>query len=365
MHRMLFVLSASILVFAGPSDSATLRVPAEYGTISAAVDAALAGDEVVIARGTYSEAGLAIAKNIEVRSEDGDPSGVVVTAGGADRIFTLQGNVRLSGLTLTEGVAPDSRGGAVRAMSGQIEMRNCKVSDSRGDIGGGLAVDWAASVIVEDCEFVGNGSITESGNGGAIHSASAEPLVVTGCSFESNSAGNLGGALALFRYLASFGVAAHVEDCTFRLNPGRLGGAIACTESAASLVLVECEFEGNGAGAGGALFLTGDSSILAVEETSFLDNTALGNGLAPRGGAVHLNGQVVATASGCLFRGNQAGPGGALWIGDGAELEAGDCMLRANGGGDGGAVHVSSGELRAVACRFSRTRLGSVALLSS
>ena len=53
MRHLLTV--ALLLSLATPAIADTLRVPSEYGTINAGLDAAVAGDTVLVAPGTYTE----------------------------------------------------------------------------------------------------------------------------------------------------------------------------------------------------------------------------------------------------------------------------------------------------------------------
>src|SRR5512143_1481959 len=50
---------------------AVLRVPAQYPTIQAAVDAAASGDEIRIAAGTYTEQVMITSKNLKLVGEPG------------------------------------------------------------------------------------------------------------------------------------------------------------------------------------------------------------------------------------------------------------------------------------------------------
>src|SRR5215475_2057941 len=54
-----------------PAGAAAIRVPADYPTIQAAVDAAASGDEIRIAAGTYTEQVMITSKNLSLVGESG------------------------------------------------------------------------------------------------------------------------------------------------------------------------------------------------------------------------------------------------------------------------------------------------------
>jgi pectin methylesterase-like acyl-CoA thioesterase len=65
-------LSGLVLTWASfQASAAALRVPARYPTIQAAVDAAVSGDEIRIAAGTYSEQVMITSKNLRLVGEPG------------------------------------------------------------------------------------------------------------------------------------------------------------------------------------------------------------------------------------------------------------------------------------------------------
>ena len=104
------------------ADGATIHVPADHANIQEAIDAAVAGDTVVVAPGTYT--GWANrdldfgGKAITVRSSDpGDPAVVaatVIDCQQAGRGFIFQSGETsaavVDGLTVTNGFAADGAG---------------------------------------------------------------------------------------------------------------------------------------------------------------------------------------------------------------------------------------------------------------
>jgi hypothetical protein len=62
--------------------SSTLHVPGEYATVQEAIDAAAAGDEVVLAAGTYTDSFMFKEDHVVVRSAEG-PSNTIIDGSGA------------------------------------------------------------------------------------------------------------------------------------------------------------------------------------------------------------------------------------------------------------------------------------------
>ena len=73
MKRLLL----SNLILISIATATTLKVPSQYSTIQAAIDASSNGDTVLVAAGTYTEKVLIDGKNISLISENGRDSTII------------------------------------------------------------------------------------------------------------------------------------------------------------------------------------------------------------------------------------------------------------------------------------------------
>jgi Big-like domain-containing protein/copper-binding protein NosD len=132
---------AALLATSGRvADAATIRVPADFPTIQAAIDAAGGGDTVLVAPGTYVEQIDFRGKLITVASEDG-PEFTTIDASGAGPVVTFRsGESRasmLSGFTITGGYS--IYGGAGVLVSGSSPtLRGNIIAGNRGCTGVGV-----------------------------------------------------------------------------------------------------------------------------------------------------------------------------------------------------------------------------------
>jgi hypothetical protein len=107
----MIVVCAFVALCVASAAATERHVPGEYATIQAAIDACVAGDEVIIADGTYTGTGN---KNLDfkglaitIRSASGDPATCIIDCEGSGRGFyfhsgeTAESGVR--GLTIQNG----------------------------------------------------------------------------------------------------------------------------------------------------------------------------------------------------------------------------------------------------------------------
>jgi hypothetical protein len=194
--------------------------------IQAAVDAAIAGDEIVVTNGVYSTGERAsdhdgttnrvtVDKPLSVRSVNGAPF-TLIDGGGAVRCVYLTTNATLSGFMLTNGFAAGAGGGLWCESAGTL-VSNCIIAGNRAGaegLGGGTFGGTLVS-----CILSGNSALGFYGASGAARGAGggAFNARLNNCTVSSNGSvfggGVSGGSL---------------NNCILRGNhaaaPSRIGG---------------------------------------------------------------------------------------------------------------------------------------------
>lgn len=294
----------------------TLYVPSAY-TLPAAIQNSVAYHTViVIAPGTYDVSGLVIPSNkdrIVLRSPGGEPSGVILDAGGTVGL-TCQGDATLLGLTFRNGGAPS------------------------GGFGGGLLID-NASPIVTACRFEDNHA--PLGGGGVTVKGYLSRPVFNNCVFIDNTAINHGAGVWVFDGSPDF------FDCLFEGNETLSnitvedGGGAVSVASVASADFTRCRFIQNTAARGGALY--------SLSSVRLVDCIFYGNTAAWDAGAVRLrSSRVFAKVEGCTFDGNGAPEGGAMVIDYSAQVDIARSLV--TGGTDGEAIRCEPGVTVTIIC---------------
>ena len=102
------LLIGALLVTAFPlgvskveASPATIYVPDDYATIQAAVNAASAGDTIIVRDGTYTENVKVKKDHLTIKSENGADSTIVQAANPGDNVFEVTADyVNISGFTI-------------------------------------------------------------------------------------------------------------------------------------------------------------------------------------------------------------------------------------------------------------------------
>ncbi|MDZ4755705.1 MAG: right-handed parallel beta-helix repeat-containing protein, partial [Phycisphaerae bacterium] len=197
-------LATTLFFTAGTASAVVRNVPAAFPTIQDAINAAAAGDTVLVAAGTYHEQIDFLGKEITVKASSfADPTLTVIDADFIDTAVRIDGGVgpdaKLIGFTIKQG--SDTTGGGLD-ITGDPEIKHCIIKNCDATLGGGAYVNGNATFI--DCQFISN----EATGGGAM--SITGNVTVEDCLFDSNHA--TGGGAVEMRGICTF------ADCDFLDN---------------------------------------------------------------------------------------------------------------------------------------------------
>ena len=245
-------------------------------TIQGAVAIAVAGDEIVVAAGTYGP--ISTGNKAITITGSGGAGATVISGGGTGRCATLvadsveQNATVLSGFTLTDGCATNVSPAAHSGYGGGAlggTLRNCILTGNAARSGGG-----AYSCIMSNCTVSGNMAFCGGGvydcnlrectltdNGASQNGGGAIYSTLTGCTLTGNAADYEGGGACQ----------CHLNNCTLSGNAAMSGGGASCC-----FPMNNCLLTGNTATGGGGGTL----------RCSLINCTVTGNAAAYAGGAL-------------------------------------------------------------------------------
>jgi hypothetical protein len=231
------------------------RVPADHISLGAAFAAALAGDTILVAPGTYAGS--------ENRNLDfGDRNLVVMSESGAaltildceevGRAFYLHGGQvaasRIEGFTIVNGKAPDGsgydKGGGLYAWNASPTLRDLRLVDCSAEYGGGLALD---------------GSTTQ-----------ADSLLATGCTADYDGAG-----------IFVTGSSVTLSALTLMGNITPWGGGGLALKNGSTATLARVLIAGNSAGDGGGIYCREAGNTLQISCSNLFGNAPNNYGNCP------------------------------------------------------------------------------------
>jgi predicted outer membrane repeat protein len=347
----LTVLSLVPLGAASLAGADVINVPGDQPTIQAGIDAAVNGDEVVVAPGTYEEIIDLMGKAITLRSSGGaaattiDATTVPDPGTGKPVIRCDSGegsDTVIEGFTLTGGTGDSNlfivtAGGGMLIDSASPTVRDCIIEDNTADVGGGVFVNTNAShLILEDCIVRNNIALPDvNGGGGGIYLFGAG-ATITGCEITGNSAGGAdGGGL----YVNVTAESITVTDTLFEDDTAvNSGGAIHTDALDAEFLIERCVFRSNSCGGDGGAVGVQTSGSIVIANCAFFDNTATG-GVTPEGGAARLSSIAGTLLVNCAFAGNSSDSGGAVQ--SGSLLDIVNCSFANNSSPDGAGLQVA------------------------
>jgi hypothetical protein len=255
-----------------------IQVPADYPTIQAAIDAASAGDTVLVAPGTYVEHISIYAKEITVESSAGPETTTIDgnTDGRVVYIYALadQSPV-LRGFTITNGYTTYD-GGGVMVAGGPALIEGNRIVANFAPMGAGISA-YSSGATIQDNIVDANHTIGSGGGGGGIYVSAIGAVKIIKNVITGNYAAGDGGGIDLF----SAG-SVTVDRNIIVGNQGVSGGGISLGNSTTATVSNNL-VAGNTAAIGGGVWWHVEAGLL-------VNNTIVGNG-ANDGPAIHTSGR--------------------------------------------------------------------------
>ena len=321
-----------VCVMSGVVAAEIHHVPADFPTIQYAIDAALDGDEIIVAPGTYTSTADEVVdmggKAVTLRSSDpSDPDVVAATiidGEGARRGLACYNEETsktiISGFTITNGNinTGTTYGGGMSNKNSSPTLTNCTfTANTSAHRGGGMWNDGGSNPTLTNCTFKNNTS--NSDGGGMWNDGGSEPTL-TNCTFENNTAIRGGG-------MYNSGNPT-LENCTFTDNIATDSGGGMVNDNN-SPTLTGCTFTGNAADSGGGMF-NWHSSNPTLTGCTFENNTTNDDG----GGM--YNHYSSPTLTNCIFTSNSAYSGGGMYNLDNSSPTLTNCTFTNNTASDRG-----------------------------
>ena len=228
----------ALALLALPVQATTIHVPDGQPTIQDGINAASAGDTVLVACGTYYEYDIVMKSGVCLTSETGQADCVTIDAQFADRVMYCEDADQTSsieGFTMARGYGYHGGGsvggGGLLCERSSPRVTNCRLSQNDALNGGGMWCIDGSNPTVTNCEFTANHAF----GGGGVALSSSSPTF-TDCVFTGNSVFGGGGGMACTSSSSPM-----LVRCTFSENHNHEdeGGGISCYSSS-SPTLTNC-----------------------------------------------------------------------------------------------------------------------------
>lgn len=323
MRLLIFLFALLAVNAAGYAD--TLYVPKEYGTVQQAIDAALDGDLVLVAPGTYLENVDYLGKNISVRSDgDGDPGtydlapDITVLDGNQSRsVVTFESEegiwATLNGFTITNGRSrPEMKyeGGGITCVnsSAPVVSQNIIRNNYSHYHGGGVSCSSKSHPTLYGNQIFNN----KAAYGGGVSCTDSSTAVINhndiydNAAFYDNTKWESGAGGGIYCDYPAYPT---IVNNQINSNWGEtLGGGIFC--------ISEAEIEGNKimdnySHTGGGIYCRDDSHL--IDSILIERNIIQGNSCHDFGGGIWGLGPDLAIRNNFIYKNSSANMGGGIY----------------------------------------------------
>jgi hypothetical protein len=307
-----------------------------YKNPQLAINAALSGDSIWIAKGTY----IALLNTAFTMKE-----GVKIFGGFLNSDTTFVQRNYQTNVTILKGngnvvIYNNANNLTNAALIDGVTIRNG--NNSSNGYGGGM-YNYSSSPGISNCTFSSN----TASSGGAIYNKNGSSPGINNCIFNNNNASSGG---AIYNDSSS---SPGINNCMFNSNTASSGGAIYNNDSASSPVINYCTFNSNtsSGGSGGAVYNSGKNTT--ISNCTFNNNMANISYASVYGGAIYASGSNT-VVSNCTFTNNNASSsiaytttsatssyGGAIYV-LGNNITISDCSFNNNTSSASSASYSSS-----------------------
>ena len=270
------ILVSTLIIFT-TATAVTKKVPSEYSTIQAGLNAASSGDTVLVAAGTYTENIMWPETNGIKLISAGDSSNTIIDGGGTSSVIymnpssaTIDTTTLIQGFKITNG-GNVNNGAGIFCSGSSPQFKSLMVSGNQADnLGGGIYVQYGSarltkSLILSNTAFTGGGVTIYNSN------AVLDDLLI-----ENNNSSAGGGGLYI--WAGDCSVSNSIVDNN---SAGGSGGGI-YLESSSNLINVRVA--NNSAGSGGGLAVWSPSG----SSPSLGNLTIIGNTASNIGGGIYM-----------------------------------------------------------------------------